>query len=360
MATDTRVWADEAIAPGRTLAETLEALGMSQTELARRANRPPQVISEIIQGKKEITPETAIEFERVLGVPAHLWIGLESTFRMTNARLAEVARLPSEVPAASAYPYNEMAKLGWVPKTRDKAERAEALLRFFGVATLGRVEFAATWRRAPLKAVSKHALAAWLRKGEIGAKEIQCGPFDEGAVRAVVARIPAITRLQPPEFQTQLVDGLAAAGVALVFVKHLPHTGAQGATRWRGARAIVQLSVRYGWADIFWFTLLHELAHVLKHGRREMFVDFTGGSDDPREAEADRFAAAHLLPEDAYRRFVESGGVGQAQRVRAFADAVGVHPGIVVGRLQHERKLGHALLNNLRVKYVLREDDGQD
>ena len=107
MMTDPQVWPDEAISPGETLAETLEAVGMSQVELARRANRPPQVISEIVQGKKGITAETAIELEHVLGVPAHMWLNLEGQYRMVRARLAEAKRLQDEVPLASEFPYSD-------------------------------------------------------------------------------------------------------------------------------------------------------------------------------------------------------------------------------------------------------------
>ena len=125
MATSTRTWPDIAIPPSELLAETLETLGLSQAELARRAGRPAQTINEIIRGTKEITPETALQFERVLKVPAHVWTRLEADYRHNKARLEDQARLKHELPLVSRYPYPALAAHGWVRKTRDALERLE-------------------------------------------------------------------------------------------------------------------------------------------------------------------------------------------------------------------------------------------
>src|SRR6266849_5898152 len=164
METRERIWPDIAIPPGELLAETLEALGMSQADLARRTGRPPQAINEIVQGKKEITPETALQFERVLGTPAHVWVGLEADYRFIKARLEEERCLEAEAGLAAEFPFREMAALGWVQSATKTADRVRELLRFFGVASLNHVQLpAAVWRRAKVTA-SRHALAAWLRQ----------------------------------------------------------------------------------------------------------------------------------------------------------------------------------------------------
>src|SRR5437660_1372746 len=150
MTTETRVWPDVAIPPGEFLAETLESLNLSQAELARRADRPPQAINEIVRGTKEITPETALQLERVLGVPAHIWTRLEADYRYVKARLADQERLRSEVPLIKRYPYATMAGYGWVERTRDPLGRIQELLKFFGVAALRHVSQAeaAAFRRS--------------------------------------------------------------------------------------------------------------------------------------------------------------------------------------------------------------------
>ena len=141
-----------------------------------------------------------------------------------------------------------------------------------------------------------------------------------------------------------------------MFVPELPKTGAHGATRWLGGKAVVQLSLRLRWADIFWFTLFHELAHVLKHGRKEVFIELDKDKEDEREREADAFAAKHLIPELAYKAFITNKTTFSAAAVEAFAEELGIQPGIVVGRLHHEKKLPQSHLNKLRVQYQWTEE----
>jgi HTH-type transcriptional regulator/antitoxin HigA len=356
MAIEERVWPDIAVPPGEILAETLEAKGISQAELARRAGRPTQAISEIVQGKKEITADTAIEFERVLGIPAHIWVRLEADFRATRARLADAQKLASEVPLSRECPYKEMASFGWVPAESDKIERVRNLLSFFAVASLKNLSATAEWRRSSALTASECALAAWLRQGEIEARKLAIGKFDATALQDILPALRSFTREKPAAFEPKLTKVLADVGVALVFVPHLKKTGAHGATRWLGPKAVVELSVRYRWADIFWFTLFHELAHLVHHGRKGIFINSDSSQREPREREADRFAADTLIPKSAYARFLERRTQFSADATRAFAEQIGVQSGIVVGRLQHDRKIPRSNLNGLREQYSLEPD----
>lgn len=362
MATDVRVWPDIAIAPGELLAETLETLGMSQAELARRAGRPVQAINEIIRGTKEITPETALQLERVLGVPAHIWTRLEADYRYTKARLEDQARLKGELGRAAKYPYATMAALGWVRRVRKAVERVQELLRFFGVASLHQlpaIEAAAFRKSAKLQACPE-ALAAWLRQGE---REAQHGPvarFSAQRLRATLPELRALTRRPPEEFEPRLRQLLAEAGVALALVPHLPGTGAHGATRWLAPdKALVQMSIRYRWEDIFWFSLFHELGHVLLHRRGAVFIEHQDGdTEDKAERDADRFASDHLIPPSAYEAFLRRPDCRMKAAVEAFAREQGIAPSIVVGRLQHDGHLPHSHLNDLRSRFAWAEASG--
>jgi HTH-type transcriptional regulator/antitoxin HigA len=136
----------------------------------------------------------------------------------------------------------------------------------------------------------------------------------------------------------------------------LPKTYAHGATRWASPeKVIVQLSLRGRWADIFWFTLCHELGHVLLHGRRDVFIQWRKGDKDEREQEADAFASELLIPQAAYEAFLRRFPTISATSITAFADQQSIAPGIVVGRLKHDEKLTHAALNGLRTRYLWTE-----
>ena len=330
---------------------------MTQTELSRRTGRPVQAINEIIKGKKEITPETALELERVLGPHAHVWLNLERDYRYNKARLADLRRLDAQAKKARAFPYAEMAKRSWVAPTRDWRERVRELLKFFSVATLDAVPQvqAVAWRKSPVRDASPEALAAWLRKGEIEAANVETKPFNTSALRAAILKIRAMTQWPPARFQKPLCALCADCGVALVFVRHLPKTHANGAVRWLTKdTALVQLSVLRRYDDIFWFSLFHELGHLLLHGKRDVFVERPNGRKTEKEREADRFAADALIPPDSFESLQVLGPYSRAG-VQAFARGVGVAASIVVGRLHHEGMLPHTHLNDLRRRFTITE-----
>lgn len=352
MVTDTRVWPDVAIPPGEFLAETLESLGLNQRELARRSGRPAQAINEIVRGTKEITPETALQFERVLGVPAHIWTRLEADYQYVKARLEDRERLKKEIPLARHYPYAEMAAFGWVARTRNELERVQELLEFFGVASLGRVpKLSVSFRRSEKIQASHEALAVWLRQGERLAQQIETEPFSSENLRAALSELRGFTRQPAETFQPKLTDLLGRCGVAFVIVPHLRRTGAHGATRWiTTSKALVQMSIRYRWNDIFWFGLIHELGHVLRHGRGGVFIE--DHRRNAEEDEADSFAMDTLIPPKDFAVFVRTADFSSFA-IRRFADRQGIDPGIVVGRLQHEGHMDHSTLNGLRVRFTL-------
>lgn len=354
---ETRVWPDIAIPPGELLAETLEALGMRQAELARRAGRPVQAVNEIIKGTKEIVPETALQLERVLGVPAHIWLRLEADYRCNVARRKDLKKLETEIPEAERYPYKEMAALGWVPDVKDLRTRALELLKFFRVSSLQnleRRELAVAWRKSPTIRASREALTAWLVRGESAAGRVEAAPFNRTLLHASLGELRSLTRQEREEFWPRLVSLLAQCGVVLVCVPHLPRTGVQGATQWLGQRAVMQLSVRYKWSDVFWFSLFHELGHLLHH-HKGVFINPQAGEKSPQEREADEFATNELIPPAKYRSFIKNPAACSSDAVVAFAKEIGVAPSIIVGRLQHDRLLPYSKLNDLRTKFEIVE-----
>ena len=265
-----RAFSDLAIPPGEVLAEEIEARGMTQRELAARLGRPPQVVNEIIRGKKAITPDTAIGLCKVLGIEASFWVNLESDYQMTLARERNKQAQLAEEQWLKEYPVGGMIKLGWIEAGRDKASRLRALTNFLGVASIEpRVYQAAVGFRiteAAQSKVSAGALSAWLRKGELDAQAIETADYDAGIFRESLAKIRAMTVWPPEQFVPAMRDLCADAGVAFCVVPELPKIGANGATRWlNDGKALIQTNIRGKWADVFWFSFFHEAGHLLMH-----------------------------------------------------------------------------------------------
>jgi addiction module HigA family antidote len=345
---------DDVSPPGETLEEVLESRGMSQSELAERTGRPKKTINEIIKGKAAITAETAIQLERVFGIPASFWIAREQNYREALARAKEGDALESQAEWLDNIPYRAMAKLGWVGEYKEKGAQLEEVLRFFGVASPSSWEglwnAAAAFRKSPSFQSKPGAVAAWLRKGELEASQLEAEPFEEQAFRVTLTRVRSLTREMPDDFATTVQTLCSASGVLVVFVPELPGTSVWGATRWvTPSRALMQLSLRYKTDDHLWFTFFHEAAHILLHGRRDIFLEDDVGEHNSKEQEANAFARDWLIPMTQYRVFCRKGSFSCAAASR-FAYEIGVAPGIVVGRLQHDGYLDPSHCNNLKKK----------
>jgi addiction module HigA family antidote len=351
-----------AVVPGETLAETLAERRMTQAELARRTNRPLKTINEIVNGKAAITPETAIQLERVLGVAATFWTKLELDYRTHIALAEERQRLEAEIGWLDQFPVKEMVKRKLIPHIDDRAGTMSAVLGFFGVSTTS--AWARKWsstgalfRQSTAYPVSEGAVAVWLRWGELKAAQVPCKPYDPANFLSALALIRGLTTKEPQKFEPALKSLCAEAGVAVVFVPEIGQTRASGATRWLTSDlAVIQLSLRYRKDDHFWFTFFEEGAHVILHGRRDFFI---GGVDSPtdatKEAEAKRWAAEFLIPQAGLDQFVTAGSITEPS-IKRFARELGIAPGIVVGRLQHDGHLSFPTpLNRLKQTFILVE-----
>ncbi len=348
-----------AVPPGETLVEMLEDRQMTQKELADRTGLSIKHINEIVQGKASITSDTALKLEAVLGIPASFWMNLEANYQETKARLAAEDEITKEASLVKEFPYSEMAKMGLVPSTRDGRKKVLALREYFAVASLQRLQtvLPAAFRTAVAREASPFALAAWLRRGEIIAQQMDLSSFQRDKLKSAVPILRGLTTKEPRQFCPEMEHICSGCGIALVYVPHLPKTYAHGAAYWLSPqRAVVQLSVRCKYADIFWFSFFHELGHlVLGHSKKETFISYDGMRDTttPKEEQAaNAFAANTLVPVADYRAFLKRGDLTSGAIVN-FAEQIDLHPGIVVGRLQHDGYLQFNQSNNLREQYQI-------
>jgi HTH-type transcriptional regulator / antitoxin HigA len=357
-----RFMPDYLVTPGEVLEEYLEDLGMTQTELADRTGLAKKTINEIIKAKSPITPETALKLERALGRPAHFWSNLERQYQDDRTRLAEKERMRSYLEWLGKVPVKDMAKQGWIPKFKDKYEQLNAVLRFFGVSTPKQWEtiwreYQVAYRRTERFEKCAEAVSAWLRQGEIQAQQIECASYDRKRFLTVLDEIRGLTRESREVFVPKTVELCASAGVSVVFVPELPKIGIWGATRWLGDKAVIQLSLRYKSNDHLWFTFFHEAGHILKHGRKEIFIE---GKDleGEKEEEANAYARDKLIPPAQMRRLLNHGRP-TLTTIDRFADEIGIAPGIVVGRLQHEKVLSMNTGNGRKVFYRCECEDAE-
>lgn len=344
---------DYAVPPGQLLKEYLAARGLSNAEFARRCGRSAKLISEIVAGKAPVEPVTALQFERVLGMNARIWLGIEADYRLHRRRAAEAG---NEKAAAWAkhFPVRELVERGALDQT-GAGGCASGLLAFFGVASVeawhAKYDAAnVAYRHSPAFQSDKHALASWLRLAEVQATSQVYVDYRERAFRRALAQVRTLTRERVPESLSEAQRLCNETGVALSLVKPMPRMRLSGAAWWLSpSRPIIALSARHKTDDHLWFSFFHEAAHLLLHGKRSVFVDGANGGEDETEEEANKWAANFLVPKRDWQRFVVR-RVFTAASVRTFASEQGVAPGILVGSLQHEGILPWNSLNSLKTR----------
>ncbi len=331
-----------AIHPGVTLQEILDSLVMSQIELANRTDLTPKTINEIIQGKNPITPETAIKLANVFGISPNFWNNLQRNYEVQVIRLQEEQTLINESLHLKRFIcYKELEKWNFFPKSSNTKDRVRNLLNFFGVSSLSLVSSVqqVAFRSTKQKNLSKESLAAWLRCGELRATQIETATFDEHKLTNSLEGLRELTNEKAESFADKIVEKCASCGVAVVFVPYFKNTYVCGATRWLNSeKAMVQLSLKGGRSDIFWFTFFHELGHLLKHGKKDQFIEFEKNKStdfENKELEADKFASDILIPPEKYKPF-KMARLFDDLTIKNFAKKMNVHVGIVAGRLAHD------------------------
>jgi HTH-type transcriptional regulator/antitoxin HigA len=338
------------VSPGAVLRRELEARGWSQKDLAEITCRPEQAISEIVQGQKRITPETALDFGKAFGTSPDLWLGLESNYRL---RLGEREKSREQAEKAiekrariyRLVPVRELMKRGWIKRAEGTGSLERAVCAFLGISSLDQEPaLAVSFRHSQARRPELGAQLAWVKRVEAVARSRKSS-FNRAAFERGVPKVLEYARRA--EDVGRALEAVALLGVRVAVVPALPQSYVDGVAFYADGQPVIAVSLRYDRIDAFWFSLMHELAHIAS-GDKAAHIDI--GDDDAREerseSAANARAGAWLVDPEKYRRFVaRNEGRFSAPVVQAFAGEIARHPGIVVGRLQHD---GHVPYKNLR------------
>jgi len=342
----------EAFSPGEYLQEELEERGWTQVDLARILGRPVQAINEIIKGKKSITPETAVGLAGAFGTSAQLWMNLESAYRLSqvgteDAAVAKRARL------YEIAPISQMQRRGWIESSSNIEVLESQLKRFFDTPSLNQpLQFARAARKSTDYGSLTPAQLTWLRRARQLAPEVRVSSrFSASSFESAMSQLSNLKR--DAEEAGRIPQVLAQNGIRFLVVEQLPSTKIDGVCLWLDPESpVIAISLRYDRIDWFWHTLAHELAHVKnRDGLKQTTVDtqLVGSDAQPfeqkpeAEKKADVFAARFLVDQSNLKDFINRvHPLYSRVRILGFANQQGVHPGIVVGQLQHMGKTSYA------------------
>ncbi len=336
--------------PGATIKEQLSDRGLSQKEFAVRMGMSEKHISKLINGEVQLTAEAAFRLEMVLGVPAKFWNALEAAYREKIIQANAENQMDADLELAKKMPYREMVKNGWIAESENPVERVFYLRKYFEVINLDIIQdmqlSKIACRRVSGTEKRNLALLAWAQKAKIEARSMETSNMDFKKLQKKLPEIRNMTTKDPAAFTEQLVDTLAECGIALVFLPQIGGSFLHGATFCDGDKIVVGLTIHGKDADQFWFSLFHELGHVLLGHVYQL-----NGTTDEDEKAADHFAQEVLIPAKEFKMFTDKNDFSKESICR-FAEENQILCGIVVGSLQKEGYIPYNRFPDLVMQYA--------
>ncbi len=330
--------------PGRILQRELDAREISQAQLAARTGLSTKHVNLVIKGTAPLSADVAVTLEEILGVSAEMWLSLEASRQAHEARAERQNALAGYSDWATSFSRPLLVERGVIDSADHGASVVAKLLGFFGVASPHAFEKTwlepqASYKRSQQFSIDANLTALWLRLAERQAIPIALGApvYDQHKLREAAAGLPGLTTSEPAVAFREAQSLLLEAGVVLVFVAEIPNTRISGVSRWINKTPMIAVTSRYNALDSLWFTLLHEIAHVLLHPKRSTFIDGdrANDDDDAQETAANDFAENTLIPASHRDALIAASSVGEIQ---AIAEDLGVSPALVAGQWAHLKK----------------------
>lgn len=354
-------------APGAAIQHQLEARGWNQNDLAHILGVHQSVVSALVTGKRPISLEIARDLAAAFSTDLEYWLKLETDFRLFAAGpvdegIARRARL------FEAAPVKEMIKRRWIQATADIDLLEKQILGFYGANSLDdlttKLPNALRKSSSYLKETASERF--WLQRvRQLAPAAPVSAKFSDALFVKAMNKFKGL--LAHPESVRHIPKVLADAGIRFVIIENLPRTGIDGVCLWLDKFSpVIALSLFRDRMDSVWFTLFHEMDHIKNRDglmlppvvdSRLTGEDSVSGNDRPEnEQRADLFASTSLIPSEEMNNFIiRIGPLYSKPRIAGFAQRIGVHPGIVLGQLQHRKEVDWNQNKDLveRVRHIL-------
>ena len=353
---------DLIIHPGETLRELLEDRDMTQKELAKRTDFSEKHISKVLNGQASITSKFAAALAVVFDVNAIFWINLQGNYDLELAEFNALNSIsPAEISILSELKdvVRYMKKSGLLTdglKPEEDVLQMRNILSVNNLTIIPSLSFSAVFRGSATHKINLYVLFAWIRLCEIlAAKVSTTGVLDKQKLKSNIPYIKSLMFKDISGIRKELDRTFSDCGIKLCIVKHFTGAPVQGfIERANSGDIVLCMTIRNAWADIFWFTLFHEIAHILNDDVSNRFIDYSF-TENEAERKANEFAEDILIDPDNYKSFVKAGDFSLV-RIRDFAKHEQVKPYIVIGRLQREHMLQYQAFSGEKVRYKWTEE----
>lgn len=344
--------------PGDYIREEIKERGWNQRDLAFVLGCPEQSINLILAEKRGISADMSKALGEAFDVSPELFVNLQRAYDLARASVPR-AGIAERAHIRSNYPVREMINRGWL-KVKTAADLEKELAKFFEVDTLDQIPYLAhSAKKTGYEARNEPpAQLAWLFRVRQIAMSVSVPAYSADALNKTLERLSVLRAV--PEEARHVPRILFECGVRFIMVEALPKSKIDGVTFWLngGTSPVIALSSRLDRIDNFWFVLRHEIEHVLRgHGKGLAMMDAemekqanTSENIPEEEVIANTAAAEFCVPKEKIESFIRRKNPFFYEKdVVAFSRINGVHPGLVVGQIQHWTKR-YDYLRNYQVK----------
>lgn len=349
--------------PGLTLKDEIAHIGISQFQFAVKVGCTEQTISRIVNGRESITSDMAVKFEVVFGghPSAEFWNNMQKSYDLQYLRNEMGAQAENEISFFEQNlknSFSELKNYGFMPDiiARGKDAKIKAILelkKWFGVSDFSLVfeedNLKVAFRKYKRDTIDNYAVAGWVRAGTLKAQELfsRNESIPEYSNKKFIEKISSLKNLSMENqgvFLEKIKKELFECGVLLVYLPGFKNTHIGGALKWIKDHPVIMLKTHKQREDVFWFNLFHEIGHIIKHSRKDFFVDFketeleSSSENDEKEKEANLFAKETLLPSlDEIKEELKSCETKDLDyRLKSVAKINNVSVSVLAGRLCHE------------------------
>ena len=348
--------------PGYYIADIIEDMEISQAEFATRMGTNAKTLSQLINGQANISNDLAKKLSAMMGTSAEVWLNLQNTYDQKLIEIQKAKDFDEQAELAREIDYKYFVDVIGLSVTRSINEKVANLCQYFKVADLRimlQPDFLVNFRASGTCNKEKNIInsRAWIQTAMNISRNIETKPYNAEKLKGYLPDLRGMTIKKPEEFLPRMREIFAECGVAFVLLPHLKNSGVNGAVKWVNEdRVVLAMNNRGLDADKFWFSLFHEIKHVLQQKVKTVFISSTVEEmidiNNKLEMEADKFATNYLISPTDYKRLAPSKYISDDEIVE-FAKSIGIHPGIVAGRLQHEGIIAQNRCSKLKEKYVI-------
>lgn len=347
--------------PGYYINEIIDDMEITQDEFAKRCDLTAKNLSEIINGKAKITNEIAQKLSIMFGTSTEMWLNLQAKYEVKVAEIEIRKKIDEQKKIFTMLDYKYFVNNSLIQAKTKTEDKIIQMCEFFHISSLEKLiipDLSANFRNSSKTQEEKNIINnnAWLETAIRIGQQKNVADYDASKLKEYLYEIRSMTTQLSNQFVPRLEQIFSECGVIFVMLPKMKNANINGVVKWiSNNKALLAINDRYSYADSFWFSLMHEIKHILQHKISQVMISYENGIDELNkklEVEADEFACNFLIPKKEYDRFTSASDFSK-KAIYNFAQKISIHPGIVVGRLQNDGLIEYSFFNELKIKYKI-------